>query len=325
MRTAIVGAGAAGLSLALMLDGDVTVFEKEATPGGLCRSTTVDGFTFDQGPHILGGIPEAVEWIKESTGIEFVEGETRNVGWLDGEFVEHPFVDPIVGRRYMAKMWKSDPSELAPLGLSAQRDRRPGGVKRFLYPKRGGYQAITDAWAAKVQPRLNVQLNSPEKCYGRVVWTNPRQGMPYNALATVTFGYRGTPPPFTAIYLPEDWTPFHRLSFPSAFSPNNAPDGCYSIQGEVSYRLGSRPEWLLSWMEKTVHELGLVDGPLVMEDSSLIPYAYPVPERQLARPTRPTVSYHGRTGGHRYLNVDGVVAASMRLAGELNCDRSVSR
>ena len=60
MKLAILGAGVSGLSLARTLaDGgfdpaDLTLFEAAPVPGGLCRSRTVDGFTYDvAGGHIL--------------------------------------------------------------------------------------------------------------------------------------------------------------------------------------------------------------------------------------------------------------------------------
>ncbi len=56
-RIAIVGAGLAGLSAAALLAKkgfDVTVFEKNATPGGRAnRLVTPEGFTFDTGPTLL--------------------------------------------------------------------------------------------------------------------------------------------------------------------------------------------------------------------------------------------------------------------------------
>lgn len=301
----IVGAGAAGLSLALMLDA-ATIFEKDDTPGGLCRSTVIDGFTFDTGPHILGGIPEAVRWIVESTGIEFVEGKTRNVGWVDGEYVAHPFVNPDDGYRYMAKMWNADPATLSTAGLGAQKGRKPGGVSTFLYPAKGGYQAITDAWAKRCDVVYNVEVKPMEG----MIWTAPVPGR-YNRLVTVTMGFEGTPPPYTAIYLPERWTPFHRLSFPSAFSPHNAPAGCYSIQAECSMPMPDHPsrDGFVMPMADTLDRLGLWKHPEFV-DFQDHPHAYPVPDGTEG-------VGHGRTGGRKYLNVDGVVAASMALAAKI--------
>ena len=50
----IVGAGLAGLSTAYHLrDGNYCIYEKEGEVGGLCRSFTQDGFTFDYTGHLL--------------------------------------------------------------------------------------------------------------------------------------------------------------------------------------------------------------------------------------------------------------------------------
>ena len=52
-KIGVIGSGFAGISVATCLaqDGyDVTVFEKNATPGGRARKFEADGFTFDMGP-----------------------------------------------------------------------------------------------------------------------------------------------------------------------------------------------------------------------------------------------------------------------------------
>lgn len=61
-RAIIVGAGLTGLSAAYHLKKlgvPFEVFEKEAEPGGLCRSKKVDAFTFDYAEHFLR-TPDAV-------------------------------------------------------------------------------------------------------------------------------------------------------------------------------------------------------------------------------------------------------------------------
>lgn len=50
---AIIGAGFAGLSLAYHLRRPYTLFEREARPGGMCRSESIGGCTFDYAPRIL--------------------------------------------------------------------------------------------------------------------------------------------------------------------------------------------------------------------------------------------------------------------------------
>lgn len=52
-RVVIIGAGLSGLSAAYHKGCDCSVFEKEREVGGLCRSSTVGGFTFDRAGHLL--------------------------------------------------------------------------------------------------------------------------------------------------------------------------------------------------------------------------------------------------------------------------------
>jgi len=53
----ILGGGLAGLSAAYHIERagrrDYLILEKEARPGGLCRSWSAKGYTFDYGPHII--------------------------------------------------------------------------------------------------------------------------------------------------------------------------------------------------------------------------------------------------------------------------------
>ena len=54
MKTAILGGGLTGLTLADMINDESTIFEKESECGGLCCSLHNDGFTFDYGgSHII--------------------------------------------------------------------------------------------------------------------------------------------------------------------------------------------------------------------------------------------------------------------------------
>jgi protoporphyrinogen oxidase len=52
-QTVILGAGLAGLSTAYHLGEDYELLERDAEAGGLCRSYTIDGFTFDYTGHLL--------------------------------------------------------------------------------------------------------------------------------------------------------------------------------------------------------------------------------------------------------------------------------
>ena len=91
MRTAIVGAGASGLSLALLLDDQVVVYERESRAGGHCSTTTRDGWTFDQGPHIMfSRDADVLSFMVESLGSNVHLGHRRNRVFLGGTLVKYP-------------------------------------------------------------------------------------------------------------------------------------------------------------------------------------------------------------------------------------------
>lgn len=91
MSTAVIGAGASGLSLALLLDGDVVVFEAGAEPGGHCRATVRDGWTFDQGPHIMfSRNAEILQFMVDSLGGNVHRSKRNNVVCIDGRIAKYP-------------------------------------------------------------------------------------------------------------------------------------------------------------------------------------------------------------------------------------------
>ena len=74
-RVVIIGAGLTGISAAYHLEQqgffDFTLFEKESEPGGLCRSISHDGFTFDYTGHLLHAADSYFyEFIKEIVGLD---------------------------------------------------------------------------------------------------------------------------------------------------------------------------------------------------------------------------------------------------------------
>lgn len=88
----ILGGGIAGLSLSYFLGPDSEVLEKEDTCGGLCRSYSKDGFTFDLGGHIMFSKDEEILQLE----LDVLAGNyhrhfRKNAVWFKRRLVKYPF------------------------------------------------------------------------------------------------------------------------------------------------------------------------------------------------------------------------------------------
>lgn len=101
MKIAILGAGVSGLALArFLIEGGfdregISLFESASEIGGLCRSKTVDGFTYDvAGGHILfSKDAEAMQWMKDCAGGDdaFVKKDRNTRIRFGDNWVQYPF------------------------------------------------------------------------------------------------------------------------------------------------------------------------------------------------------------------------------------------
>jgi protoporphyrinogen oxidase len=101
LKIAILGAGISGLALArLLVEGgfprtDLHLFEGSGTVGGLCRSKSVDGFTYDvAGGHILYSKDTGtLDWMKACAGGEraFVRRDRNTKIRYGASWVHYPF------------------------------------------------------------------------------------------------------------------------------------------------------------------------------------------------------------------------------------------
>ncbi len=105
MKTAILGAGVSGLALARTLvergfdPSNLVIFEAASVVGGLCRSKTVEGFTYDvTGGHILfSKDAAAMQWMKDCAGGDaaFVRRDRHTKIRFGDRFVHYPFENGI--------------------------------------------------------------------------------------------------------------------------------------------------------------------------------------------------------------------------------------
>jgi protoporphyrinogen oxidase len=204
------------------------------------------------------------------------------VRWRFGDGIAEHFMDP-----YNEKIWKRPLGELtsgwvagrvpdAPIDdvlRSAIGIRTEGYLHQalFYYPKRGGFQAITDGIGRAVLPR--VRLRTPVERltrhksgwrvngedFDRVVNTIPMnelpalvEGMPagiaeamrglaYNSIVCYLVALdRPEHPNLSWVYLPHhEQGPVNRVTYMSNYSPGNAPEGKTSFLFEVTYPGGA--------------------------------------------------------------------------------------
>jgi protoporphyrinogen oxidase len=101
VKIAILGAGVSGLSLArFLVEGgfeaaDIHILEASREVGGLCKSKTIDGFTYDvAGGHILySKDAPAMQWMKDCAGGDaaFVQKDRHTRIRFEDRWVNYPF------------------------------------------------------------------------------------------------------------------------------------------------------------------------------------------------------------------------------------------
>jgi protoporphyrinogen oxidase len=172
----------------------------------------------------------------------------------------------------------------------------------FHYPKLGGFESMPKAVAAKIGPKLTTgfrvaslrpcdggwavtSTTGEERRYRQIVATIPigtlfsalgevptpvraaADGLRYNSLRVALVGVKGTDlPAYTALYVPEPKSLYHRVCYNRVFSPDLVPSGHSSVSCEITVSPGSD---LDSWsderlLERVVDDL-VRDGVLARE------------------------------------------------------------
>ena len=94
-RIAILGAGLAGLSAAwgLVARGyDVNIFERDHMVGGLAKSMSHQGFTFDMGPHRFMAPPgsRVLQLVQELLGADLQVCQRQSRIVQGGKYLDYP-------------------------------------------------------------------------------------------------------------------------------------------------------------------------------------------------------------------------------------------
>ncbi|MCX6649740.1 MAG: FAD-dependent oxidoreductase [Candidatus Bathyarchaeota archaeon] len=88
----IIGAGLSGLSAAYHLGRDYRILERDGVVGGLCRSVSAKGYTFDLAPHIFFTGSQYVNGlVNELLNGDLIRQRRRAYIYTRGTYVEYPF------------------------------------------------------------------------------------------------------------------------------------------------------------------------------------------------------------------------------------------
>ena len=431
-QVGVLGAGASGLSFALLHDADIQIIESADQPGGHSRSRSIDGWVFDRGPHIIFSRNQLLlDCIVSSLGSNVHQCRRNNKVSILGALAKYPIENdlaalphPLRGdavlsflaargsdhqidnlaewftaafgevltslyfRPYNEKVWNVPLEELsmswsdripqAPIEdviRGALGESTEGYLHQlfYSYPLCGGYNAIMDAWAAGIDSAqmslgFNVEAILPsdggvrvvttkdDRTFDRVVSTIPIKHLVHlvsdvpdpvaaavgrlvvNPMIVATYGFEGIDPnQYTAVYVADQQFAVNRISYPAVFSPNNAPEGCFSVQAEITAPPGSE---IMNWSNEQVRnhvieglasrDLIPSEGPHVFEAIERFESAYVVytqgfeADVAIAREwfAEQGIHLHGRFGSHQYVNIDGCLDQSIALARLLGTDVS---
>jgi protoporphyrinogen oxidase len=237
----------------------------------------------------------------------------------------------------------------------------------FQYPKVGGFESMPNAVAAKLGPKVTTgfrvkalrpcdggwavtSTEGEERRYRQIVATIPigtlfsalgevpapvraaADGLRYNSLRVALIGVKGTDlPAYTALYVPEPKSLYHRVCYNRVFSPDLVPDGHSSVSCEITVSPGSD---LDSWsddrlLDRVVDDL-VRDGVLARDK-----ICYRAVHREVYAYVIYTTGYNGRVATIRdytqsrgihlagrfaefqYVNTDACVRRALDLAKEL--------
>ncbi|HEY0142010.1 MAG TPA: FAD-dependent oxidoreductase [Thermoanaerobaculia bacterium] len=237
----------------------------------------------------------------------------------------------------------------------------------FYYPIEGGYEALVHAFAKDVRGTIRTDWNvtaverdgdgwrvtgehGEERRYDTLVSTLPVhdllsiwRGAPfealeaasklrYNSLINVLIGTgRDLGHPYTAIYVADPEIPFHRVSFPKAFSERCVPEGGGALMAEITTNEGDglwelSDDEIVKRVTADLVRMELVDETaLTYQRVVRFRYGYPVYNLEYRANVQALhnavastgLRLLGRFAQFEYINSDVCVERAFMMAGEL--------
>ena len=194
-RIVIIGAGLTGISTPYHLEKkqcfEYKLFEKEATYGGLCRSITQDGFTFDYTGHLLHASDDYFyHLIKNLVGLDQLNViQRRSFVYSQDRYTHYPFqvnlhglppptiVECIIG--YLNRPQIAAPTTFRDWVLATFGS---GFAKHFFFPYQQKIFAhkvnhLTAQWMQRFVPSTSLE----QILYGALSYPSDEQAIGYNA------------------------------------------------------------------------------------------------------------------------------------------------
>ncbi|HJJ95103.1 MAG TPA: FAD-dependent oxidoreductase, partial [Methanocorpusculum sp.] len=149
----------------------------------------------------------------------------------------------------------------------------------------------------------------------------------YNSIACISVGIKGEVPDISWMYIPEmKWGAFNRLSFPSNFSTQVAPEGCSSILAEITYNEGDdisrmTDSEIIDHTVSGLKEMGLVGDNVVHTAVDRFEYAYVVYDVDYLSTIKTVQEYFatsgldlvGRFSQFEYINMDACIRSVLNF------------
>jgi len=234
----------------------------------------------------------------------------------------------------------------------------------FSYPLQGGIEALVRAIAEPVKDCVTCRfaVSSIRKTgsgweisdgtrtvrAGKLISTIPLQnllpaldGVPaavrealgalrYNSVCSVFIGVRGEVPPISWLYVPMPETGlFNRVSFPSNYSTEVAPEGCSSVLAEITYNdgdpvTGMKDDEIIGHVTTSLASMGLIrPEDVIFTGIARHRFAYVVYDLDYLKNIGTVRDYCreigidlvGRFARFEYLNMDGCIRSVMDYTG----------
>ena len=155
---------------------------------------------------------------------------------------------------------------------------------------------------------------------------NAAAALKYNALVCVNIGIRGPVPEISWLYLPDPGLgKTNRISFPSGYSRNTAPEGCSAILAEITHQPGDEVSRMTD--EELIDEVvDMLEAMKILHRDQVVyssverqPFAYVVYDLEYQKNIAIVRSYCndlgiplvGRFAQFEYLNMDGCIRSVM--------------